>query len=82
MSEQKEEKVYRGEVIFFSNRKGFGFVSWDEDKDLFVHFSNIDIEGFKTLRPGQTVEFTLGQNHKGQQAEHVRVIAEAPADQE
>jgi len=72
----EETKVFLGTVIFFSARKGFGFLDWEgEEGDLFVHFSNIQSDGFKTLLPDQRVEFEIGENHKGRQAVNVRVIA-------
>lgn len=74
MSEEK--KVYRGRCLFFSNKRGYGFLEWEGEKDLFVHFSNIQAEGFKTLRPDQLVEFEVGSNHRGPQAINVRVVQE------
>ena len=63
-----EDKFY-GDVIFFDARKGFGFLDWDKDgkkqKDMFVHFSDIDCEGFKTLYKGQKVSFRVGTNKNG-----------------
>ena len=78
MSEVQEGKKYTGKVIWFSSRVGIGFIAPDcGDKDIFVHFSNIVMEGFKTLRPDQIVEYEINQNHKGDQACNVRVIKEA-----
>lgn len=61
------DNVYYGEVIWFS--KGYGFVQWELDgvkqKDLFIHFSDIVCEGFKTLNKGQKVSFGLGTNKRG-----------------
>lgn len=66
MSEQ--EKFY-GEVIFFDPKRGYGFILWTKDeaqqKDLFVHFSDIICEGYKTLYKGQKVSFGLGNNKNG-----------------
>lgn len=63
-----------GTVKFFNNEKGFGFISRDDGDDVFVHFSNISGNGYKTLEEGQKVEFEIGPGRKGDQAENVRVI--------
>jgi cold shock protein len=66
MSEDK--KVYMGEVVWFS--KSFGFIQFSLDgvpqKDVFVHYSDINIEGFKTLAKGQKVSFSIGKNIRGE----------------
>ncbi len=67
-------KMAVGTVKFFNNDKGFGFISRDEGDDLFVHFSNIQGEGHKTLNDGQKVEFDVGQGRKGEEAQNVRPI--------
>jgi len=65
-----ENNVYDGTVIWFSSLKGFGFIEWSIDsekqKDLFIHFSDISVEGFKTLSKGQKVKFKLGLNKRDQ----------------
>ncbi|HET9608950.1 MAG TPA: cold-shock protein [Acidimicrobiales bacterium] len=63
-----------GTVKFFNAEKGFGFISRDSGDDVFVHFSNIEAEGYKTLEEGQTVEFEIGPGRKGDEAKNVRVI--------
>lgn len=61
-----------GTVKWFSEAKGFGFIIPDDgSSDLFVHHSGIDAEGFKTLRDGERVTYTLGQSNKGPTAENV-----------
>ncbi len=60
-----------GKVKWFNDSKGFGFISRDDGADLFVHFSNISGNGFKTLKEGQDVTFTEGEGRKGPQAENV-----------
>ncbi|MCK5880676.1 MAG: cold shock domain-containing protein [Sinobacterium sp.] len=60
-----------GSVKWFNESKGFGFISREGGQDLFVHFSNISGDGFKTLQEGQAVTFTEGQGQKGPQAENV-----------
>lgn len=60
-----------GKVKFFNESKGFGFIEQNGGPDVFVHFSAIQSDGFKTLAEGQEVEFTVGQGQKGPQAEQV-----------
>ncbi|WP_044617005.1 MULTISPECIES: cold-shock protein [Gynuella] len=60
-----------GQVKFFNESKGFGFIQQDNGPDVFVHFSAIQGTGFKTLKEGQKVQFTVGQGQKGPQAENV-----------
>ena len=63
-----------GTVKFFNAQKGYGFISREGGADVFVHFSNIDMKGFKTLEEGQTVEFEVGQGKKGEEALNVRAV--------
>ena len=60
-----------GTVKWFNEAKGFGFISQTEGEDVFVHFSAIAGDGFKTLAEGQKVEFTVTQGQKGPQAENI-----------
>lgn len=60
-----------GTVKWFNESKGFGFIQQESGPDLFVHFSNIDGDGFKTLSEGQSVTFVEGEGQKGPQAENV-----------
>tara|TARA_Y100000814_G_C12111249_1_gene327230 strand:- start:227 stop:439 length:213 start_codon:yes stop_codon:yes gene_type:complete len=65
-------EVKKGTVKWFNNTKGFGFIQPEgSDKDLFVHMSEIQMEGFKTLKDGQDVEFTEGAGEKGPCATNV-----------
>ena len=60
-----------GRVKWFSNQKGYGFIQTEDGKDIFVHFSAIQTEGFKTLSQGQDVEFEISDGPKGPQAANV-----------
>ena len=60
-----------GTVQWFNESKGFGFIAQESGPDVFVHFSAITGDGFKTLAEGQSVEFTITQGQKGPQAENV-----------
>ena len=60
-----------GSVKWFNERKGYGFISTDEGEDAFVHYSEIQGDGFKTLYEGQKVEFDIVQGQKGPQATNV-----------
>lgn len=65
----------QGTVKWFNSEKGFGFIAPDEgDSDVFVHYSEIDGSGFRTLEENQTVTFEITQGTKGPQASGVRVV--------
>lgn len=81
MSEEK--KRYKGVVLWFSERKGFGFIDQEHsDTDMFLHWSNIGVEGFKTVKPNQIVSYEIGTNHKGEQAVEVEIIGELEPEDE
>ena len=63
-----------GTVKFFNTEKGFGFISREDGDDVFVHFSNIAGDGFRSLDEGQRVEFDVGPGRKGDEAKNVRPI--------
>jgi cold shock protein len=64
----------QGTVKWFNSEKGFGFIAVDGGQDLFVHYTAIEMDGYRTLEDGQRVEFEVGQGPKGPQAERVRVV--------
>jgi len=64
----------RGQVKWFDQKKGYGFISQEDGDDLFVHFSAIGGDGFKTLDEGDEVEFEISQGNKGLQATNVTVL--------
>ncbi len=63
-----------GTVKFFNAEKGYGFIAREGGDDVFVHFSQIEGEGYRTLQQGQTVEFEIGPGRKGDEARSVRVV--------
>jgi CspA family cold shock protein len=65
----------QGTVKWFSNEKGYGFIEREEGDDVFVHFSAINMDGYKTLTEGQKVEFEVVQGDKGLQAANVQAAA-------
>jgi cold shock protein len=73
-SERKLVVVAQGTVKWFNNDKGYGFISQPDGEDVFVHFSAIQIDGYKSLEEGQSVEFEVTQGPKGKQAANVRPV--------
>ncbi len=63
----------KGTVKWFNGNKGYGFITKDDGGDIFVHFSAIEMDGFKTLSEGQRVEFEVEEGPKGPQATKVTV---------
>ena len=79
---EETKKMYFGEIIWFSAQKGFGFVQWEIDgvpqKDLFLHYSDLVIDGFKTVYKQDRVSFSIGKNMRGEpKAIEVVVIKKA-----
>lgn len=64
----------RGTVKFFNAEKGYGFISREGGSDVFVHFSNIKAEGYRSLQEGQSVEFDIAPGRKGDEAQNVTVV--------
>ncbi len=65
------EERYTGTIKWFSDQKGFGFVTYEDGKDVFVHYSAIGGQGFKTLAEGDQVEFSVEEGPKGLSAVNV-----------
>lgn len=71
-----------GTVKWFSNAKGYGFILADEgEEDIFAHFSAIEMDGYKTLKEGQKVEFEITNGPKGLQASNIRSLHPAETEQ-
>jgi cold shock protein len=66
--------MVNGTVKFFNAEKGYGFIAREDGEDVFVHFSQIEGEGYRTLQQGQKVEFEIGPGRKGDEARNVRVV--------
>lgn len=64
----------KGTVKWFNNQNGYGFITAEDGKDVFVHFSGLNMEGFKTLEEGAAVEFDITDGAKGPQAVNVEVV--------
>lgn len=63
-----------GTVKWFNNQKGYGFISDEQGNDVFVHYSGLNMDGFKSLEEGATVEFEVVEGAKGPQATNVTVV--------
>ncbi len=63
-----------GTVKWFNSEKGYGFITREGQPDVFVHFSQIQMSGYKTLEEGQRVEFDVAPGRKGEEAQNVRLI--------
>ena len=66
--------IMQGRVKWFNAEKGFGFIDRGEGKDIFVHFSAIQADGYKSLEEGQTVTYDVVESNRGQQANNVTVV--------
>jgi CspA family cold shock protein len=62
----------KGKVKWFNEKKGYGFLVGEDGREVFIHFSAIEGEGFKTLKEGESVEFDVVNSERGLKAEHVR----------
>lgn len=66
--------MVKGTVKWFNGAKGYGFISGENGEDVFVHFSALNVDGYKTLEEGQEVEFEVTDGEKGPQATNVSVL--------
>lgn len=64
----------KGTVKWFNNQKGYGFITGEDGNDVFVHYSGLEMEGFKSLEEGATVEYEVTEGAKGPQATSVKVV--------
>jgi CspA family cold shock protein len=71
---KRETAMATGTVKFFNNEKGYGFIKREDGDDVFVHFSNIQGTGYKSLEEGQQVEFDVAPGRKGDEAQNVRAL--------
>jgi CspA family cold shock protein len=79
---ESESSTLKGTVKWFNDAKGFGFIAHSSGRDVFVHYSVIATEGFKTLKDGETVEYELKEGPKGLQASKVVRTATPDASEE
>ena len=71
---REEKQLTTGTVKFFNAEKGFGFISREQGDDVFVHYSNIQGSGYKSLQEGQHVQFDVAPGRKGEEAQNVRPV--------
>jgi cold shock protein len=74
--------AFKGKVKWFNNSKGFGFIGRPDGPDIFVHYTAVNGDGYKSLQEGQDVEFEIVQGMKGPQAENVTKITASDRKQE
>jgi CspA family cold shock protein len=73
-TQEKRNALATGTVKFFNAEKGYGFISREQGDDVFVHYSNIQGSGYKSLNEGQKVEFDVAPGRKGEEAQNVRPL--------
>lgn len=72
---ESEDLVMVGRVKWFNNEKGYGFIKYDDNEDIFVHYSAIELDGYKTLSEGDLVQYELLKTDKGLQAKKVLQVS-------
>ena len=75
MESKEELKVMESTIKWFNNEKGYGFIENGENEDIFVHYSEINMDGYRTLKEGERVKFDLVRTPKGLQAHNVTEIS-------
>jgi len=75
----KDSLECEGRVKWFDDRKGYGFIAWNEGEDVFVHYSSIRGQGFRTLKEGERVRFRVEEGERGLQALDVIRLSEVPS---
>ena len=66
-----EGELTKGTIKMFNKEKGFGFIHAEDGSDVFFHYSSLEMEGFKTISPGEEVEFNLEESDRGPRAAHI-----------
>lgn len=74
LNAREENPLATGTVKFFNTEKGYGFISREGGDDVFVHYSNIEGSGYRSLEEGQAVEFDVAPGRKGEEAQNVRAL--------
>jgi CspA family cold shock protein len=74
MSRREGYRLSEGQVKWFNEKKGYGFIQQENGQDLFVHYTAIQSDGFKTLTEGQRVRFEVEETSKGPKAKNVQII--------
>jgi CspA family cold shock protein len=71
---QEDDVLATGIVKWFNNKKGYGFINEEGGRDIFVHFSSINMDGYKSLNEGEQVDFEVEESSRGPEAKNVRKI--------
>jgi CspA family cold shock protein len=74
MIKQEDDVLATGIVKWFNNKKGYGFINEEGGRDIFVHFSSINMDGYKSLNEGEQVAFEVEESSRGPEAKNVRKI--------
>jgi CspA family cold shock protein len=71
---QEDDVLATGTVKWFNNKKGYGFINEESGRDIFVHFSSINMDGYKSLNEGEQVDFEVEESNRGPEAKNVRKV--------